>query len=100
MTQIEDIPDMPALRAEIDALDARLIDLLARRRDLIARAAEIKSAEGLPARIGWRVEEVVANARSNAARAGLDADLIEDIWRRLVDAAIEQEDRHLNGDRR
>lgn len=98
MTEIDDIPDMPALRAEIDALDAELIALLARRRALIDRAARIKKAAELPARIGWRVEEVVANARRHATGQGLDPELIEAIWRQLIEAAIAQEDRHLKGD--
>lgn len=95
MTPTDQIPDMPALRAEIDALDRQLIRLLARRRDLIARAAVIKAGIGWPARIDARVEEVVANARSHAAAEGLDPDLIERIWRALVEAAIAQEERHL-----
>lgn len=100
MTDVDDIPDMPALREHIDALDAQLIGLFARRCALIDRAARIKAAKGLPARIDWRVDEVVANARRNAVAAGLDGDLFEDIWRQLVEAAIAQEDHHLKGDRR
>mgnify|MGYP005829449223 FL=1 len=99
MTRTDDIPDMPALRARIDALDAQLIALFAERSALIDRAARIKVERGLPARIDWRVEEVVANARRNAADAGLDGALFAQIWRQLVDAAIDQEERHLNGDR-
>lgn len=95
MTPTDQIPDMPALRAEIDALDRQLILLLARRRDLIARAAQIKSGIGWPARIDDRVEEVVDNARRNAVKEGLDPDLIERIWRDLIEAAIAQEERHL-----
>lgn len=97
--QIEDIPDMATLRARIDALDERLVDLLAQRHALIARAAQIKQQAGLPARIDARVEEVVANAGLHAASRGLDPALIENIWRQLVEAAIAQEDRYLNGDR-
>ena len=87
MTRTDDIPDMPALRARIDALDAQLIALFAERSALIDRAARIKAERGLPARIDWRVEEVVANARRNAADAGLDGALFAQIWRQLVDAA-------------
>ncbi|AUH35180.1 chorismate mutase [Paracoccus tegillarcae] len=94
----DDIPDMPALRARIDALDAQLIALLAQRSALIDRAARIKARDDLPARIEARIEEVVTNARRHAERAGLDPDLIESIWRRLIEAAIAQEDRHLKGD--
>lgn len=95
MKPIDQIPDMPALRAEIDILDRQLILLLARRRDLIDRAAQIKSVIRWPARIDERVEEVVENARRQAVEAGLDPDLIERIWRQLVEAAIAQEERHL-----
>ena len=97
--QIDDIPDMATLRAHIDALDEQIVAMLARRRDLIARAAEIKAGIGLPARIDDRVEEVVANAGRHAASHGLDRALIEAIWRQLVEAAIAQEDRYLDGDR-
>lgn len=99
MSQFDHISDMRSLRAEIDAVDAGLIGLFARRRALIERAAQIKATQDLPARIDWRVEEVVANARRHAADAGLDPDLFENIWRQLVEAAIAQEDRHLKKDR-
>lgn len=97
--QIDDIPDMASLRAQIDAVDEQLVALLAQRHALIERAARIKERIGLPARIDARVEEVVANAGRHAASRGLDPALIEDIWRQLVEAAIAQEDRYLNGDR-
>jgi isochorismate pyruvate lyase len=99
MTTPAEIPDMTALRARIDALDAELVALLAERHALIARAAEIKARDGLPARIDARVAEVITNAGAAARARGLDRDLIESIWRQLVEAAIAQEERHLNGDR-
>lgn len=98
MSDIDDIWDMATLRAHIDRLDERLIALLAQRHGLIAQAARIKQRTGLPARIETRVEEVVANAVRQAESRGLDPNLIETIWRQLVEAAIAQEDRYLNGD--
>lgn len=96
MTRFDDIPDMPTLREHIDALDAELVDLLARRHALIDHAARIKARDGLPARIDSRVEEVVANVRAHAGATGLDPDLIETLWRQLIEAAIVQEDRYLD----
>ena len=96
MTQ-EDIQDMAALRVHIDALDARLIDLLAKRSRLIDRAAEIKAREGLPARIDSRVEQVAMLARERADAAGLNPDLAEDIWRLMMEYFIAQEDVQLGG---
>lgn len=95
MDRIEDINDMISLRTAIDALDAELIALLARRSRLIDRAAQIKLVENLPARIDTRVEEVAANARRLAGSAGLDPDLAEALWRRMMDHFIDQEDRVL-----
>lgn len=86
------LPDMGALRVAIDKLDRVLLSRLAERKGLIERAAELKSANGWPARIPDRVEEVVTRVRGGAAEAGLDPDLMEDIWRRLIDHAIALEE--------
>ncbi|MDN5569111.1 MAG: chorismate mutase [Paracoccus sp. (in: a-proteobacteria)] len=99
MIPTQNIPDMPALRNEIDALDAQLMALLARRHALIDRAAQIKTGNGWPARIPERVEQVVANIRDHAAQHGLDPDLYDRLWRDLIEAAIAQEERQLNKDR-
>jgi isochorismate pyruvate lyase len=86
---------MREIRAGIDRLDRALIALLAERAAHIDRAAQIKAAEGLPARISPRVEEVVANVRREAAAQGLPADLAEDLWRRLIEWSISREESHL-----
>ncbi|MTH35830.1 chorismate mutase [Paracoccus limosus] len=100
MTQSEKplSPDsaMPDLRARIDALDARLVALLAERTALIDEAARIKSREDLPARIDSRVEEVAANVRRLALEHGADPDMIETVWRVMMDHFIAQEDRQLS----
>jgi chorismate mutase-like protein len=87
--------DMAGIRAGIDATDRAILAQLARRAGFIARAAEIKAVEGLPARIPERVEQVVANARAEAARLALDPDLVERLWRLLIEAAIAEEERRL-----
>lgn len=87
---------MHDLRARIDALDSKLIALLAERSTLIDEAARIKTLEGLPARIDSRVEEVAMNARRLAVQHGLDADLAEQLWRMMVEHFIAQEDRVLS----
>ncbi|MBD9526468.1 chorismate mutase [Paracoccus sp. PAR01] len=91
---------MHDLRARIDALDARLIALLAERSSLIDEAARIKLQENLPARIDSRVEEVAANARRFAVQEGLDPDLAERLWRLMMEHFIAQEDRVLSDPRR
>ena len=83
---------MAQIRAEIDRVDRVLVALLAERTSYIDRAAQIKGPLQMPARITPRVEEVVANVRAEAAVHGLPPDLIEKLWRRLIDWSIAREE--------
>ena len=86
---------MAELRVEIDALDTALIDLLVARKGYIDRAVDLKRIENLPARIDDRVEEVVSNVRTAAEARGLDGDLAETLWRRLIEWSIARESKSL-----
>lgn len=89
---------MTHIRAEIDRLDEDLVRLFAERAGYIDRAAEIKAEVDLPARIGSRVEEVVANVRRHALTHGLPPELVEKLWRRLIDWSIAREENRLGPD--
>ena len=86
---------MTELRAEIDRLDGDLVALLVVRAGYIDRAIDLKARAGLPARIETRVEEVLENVRSRAAREGLDPGLAEALWRRIIEWSIAREARVL-----
>lgn len=92
MREPDGISSMAELRAEIDALDARLVAGLAARARLIDRAITLKPAEGLPARIDARVEDVVAKVRARAMAEGLEAHLVETLWRQIIDWSIKREE--------
>jgi isochorismate pyruvate lyase len=94
----QDCETMAHVRAEIDRLDEVLVRLFAERAGYIDRAAEIKARVDLPARIDGRVEEVVANVRRHAATHGLPPDLVEKLWRRLIDWSIAREETALGPD--
>ena len=89
---------MAEIRAGIDILDEELVRLFAERARYIDRAAEIKAQVDLPARIGSRVEEVVSNVRRHALTYGLPPDLVEKLWRRLIDWSIAREENRLGPD--
>ncbi len=91
----DDCHDMNELRAAIDALDAGIVAQLKARAVYIDRAAVLKQGNGLPARINARVEEVVAKVRAEATCQKLDPDLVEDLWRRLIDWSIAREESKL-----
>ncbi len=72
------------LRDEIDAVDRELVALLARRRDVVARVAEAKRRAGLPVHHPAREEDLLSDRRRRAREAGLDPDLVEDLFRRVM----------------
>ena len=98
MRKPADCTTMAEIRAEIDRLDEDLVRLFAERAGYIDRAAEIKAGVDLPARIEARVEEVVANVRRHAESYGLPPDLVEKLWRRLIDWSIAREESRLGPD--
>jgi isochorismate pyruvate lyase len=89
---------MEEVRAGIDMLDADIVRLLVRRAGYIDRAAVLKAPLKMPARIDWRVEEVVAKVRRTATEEGLDPALAEVLWRRLIDWSIAREEVSLGSD--
>lgn len=84
---------MSEVRKGIDTLDPMIVSLLAERFAFIDRAAELKPALAMPARVSERVEEVVRNARRQAKQLGFDPVLTEKLWRMMVDLAIAREER-------
>ena len=86
-----DCNNMDELRHQIDKLDVKIVELLANRSEFIDRATELKKSNGMPARIPERIESVVSNARNASEELDLDADLVEKIWRILIDWSIQRE---------
>ena len=81
---------MEELRTAIDALDARLVALLAVRQAYIERAAQLKTGRD-QVRDAERIEDVVAKVIAEGRRAGLSAQIAEPVWRTLIEASIRHE---------
>jgi isochorismate pyruvate lyase len=86
-----DCQTMIELREAIDQLDQELIAMLAKRYTYIDRAAELKMRVGMPPRTIDRIKQVVAQVRQHAKDCNLDPDLIEVIWRALIENSIARE---------
>lgn len=85
--QPEDCQSMEEVRAGVDALDRRLVDLLAVRFGYMRAAARIKP-DRAQVRDEARKAQVIANARSAAEQQGLPADAIAAFWDDLVEVSI------------
>ncbi|MFG2292494.1 chorismate mutase [Streptomyces sp. NPDC048603] len=78
------------VRTGIDAIDAELVGLLARRQTLVRAAAGFKKDEDA-VRAPDRVERVVAAARAKAEAEGLAPEVAEAVWRAMITAFIDLE---------
>ncbi len=86
---------LEGLRAEIDRIDRDLVSLLAERRRVVARVADHKRRLGLPVYHPAREEDLISRRREQAREAGLDPDLVEDVFRAIVRASREAQARGL-----
>ena len=82
-------------RDRIDALDEKLVTLLAERMAVVDEVVRLKQTHGLPARLDGRIEEVVARVRERAARLGAPPELAETLWRTMIEWIIGYEDGQL-----
>ncbi len=90
--------EMSDVRRVIDELDDELVALLAKRQRQIERAAKVKPALGIPARVPDRVDEVLARVLGAARREGLSVELAMNMWTAIIEWSIQYEER-LMGDR-
>ncbi|QMW23760.1 chorismate mutase [Sandaracinobacteroides saxicola] len=81
---------MAEVRAGVDALDARLVALIAERFAWMDAAARIKPTRAA-VRDEARKAQVIANARAHAETHGLNPAAIAELWDTLVEASIAHE---------
>lgn len=82
------------IRNEIDQVDQQLIQLLAKRLELVAEVGKIKLEHGLPLYAPDREAAMIAARRDEAEKQGIPADLIEDVLRRVMRESYISENQH------
>lgn len=85
-----DCATMDQLRPQIDRIDRALVALMKERLGYIERAAEIKQTRD-KVYDSWRIEDVVAKVKREAAKQGLPAEIAEPVWRELIARCIAHE---------
>ncbi|WP_341659743.1 bifunctional chorismate mutase/prephenate dehydrogenase [Vibrio sp.] len=76
--------ELNELRDQIDAVDKKILDLLAQRLSLVEKVGEVKSIHGLPIYVPDREAAMLASRREEAEKIGVPPQLIEDILRRTM----------------
>lgn len=83
-------PTIAEVRAEIDGLDRRIVELIAERQQWVVAAAALKSDEQ-SVRAPARVEQVIARVRGLAEQAGASPEVVERTYRALIASFIDFE---------
>jgi isochorismate pyruvate lyase len=86
----DDCQTMAEVREGVDALDRDLVALLAKRFGYMRAAARIKPTRDA-VRDETRKASVIAAALAEAEARGIPAEVIADIWERLVEGSIAYE---------
>ena len=87
MPQTENSDPMIALaplRQQIDQLDSQLVELLAARAKVTAEVGRVKQQHALPLYVPEREAALLKARREQATMAGVSAELIEDVLRRVM----------------
>ncbi len=91
MTDADAMERLEAFRAELDGIDADLLQLLGRRFRTIREVAEHKHLTGIAVMQPSRVESVLATRLQRAREAGLDPKLVERLWTTIITHACQVE---------
>ncbi|WP_374947517.1 chorismate mutase [Agreia sp.] len=78
------------VRAEIDVIDRRIVELLAHRQRWVVEAGRLK-ADAHAVRAPDRVEKVIEKVRTLAAQAGASPEVVESTYRAMIGAFIDLE---------
>jgi chorismate mutase/prephenate dehydrogenase len=76
--------ELDQLRVQIDAIDRRLVELLAQRLQVVEQVTKVKQKHDLPTFHPAREENLISARRAQAADAGLDPDYVEDLFRTVL----------------
>ena len=90
MRKPDECRDMQDIRAEIDRIDQEVIRLVGQRFQYVQAASQFKTSK-TSVRAPERFKAMLEQRRAWAREAGLDAGVIENMYRELVNYFIEEE---------
>jgi len=88
--EIKKCTTLDEARNEIDAVDKKIVELIALRNDYIKQIAHFKtSVEEVKAED--RISDVISKVRAQAISLNLSPNLINDLYVRMIDGMVESE---------
>ncbi len=86
--------NMDEVRAEIDRIDAALVDLIAERFTFVDRAWQLKN-DPEEATVPWRIQQVIDRVVARARERNLPPELVEALWRQMIGWFIQYEEENM-----
>jgi isochorismate pyruvate lyase len=83
---------MQEIRDNIDRLDRQIVPLLVERQGYVGQAAGFKPTRAAVV-VPERIEDIIVKVRTQAVELGGDPDLVERIYRSMIDSYIGFEDK-------
>ncbi len=90
-------PDLPDLRAELDRVDSGLVDLIARRLEVVAQVGAAKARSDTPVRDADRERAVLDGVAAVAQQRGVSPELVRRIFREIIGHAVDRQVAELTG---
>ncbi len=91
---LEECDSLDQVRDHIDRLDGQIIPLLLERNHYVMQAANLKGDVNA-ARVPARIEDVVQKVRAVAEERGSNPDIVEAIYRAMIEINIRIEQAHI-----
>ena len=76
--------ELEKLRKQLDSIDQKIVSLLAKRQAEVERVVKLKKAHNIPVYHPAREENLISQLRNQGAKAGLNSDYIEGLYRRIL----------------
>ncbi|MBP7832276.1 MAG: chorismate mutase [Candidatus Levybacteria bacterium] len=84
--------DLDTYRKQIDEIDSNLLELIAKRLEIVQMVGEYKKQNNLPVIDRSREEALLTILEEKGKKYNISRDLIEGIWKQLFNAAYKLEE--------
>ena len=84
-------PDLDALRRELDGVDRGLVDLIARRLEIVGQVGDAKARTEAPVRDLARERAVLDQVERAARERGVSGDLVRRVFREIIGHAVDRQ---------
>ena len=85
------MPDIEALRSQIDSIDIQLLQLISRRNMVAAQIGECKRMCGMPVEQPERFQQVLQSLTARAAKINVSEQCVRHVWEALQQEAINRQ---------